>query len=139
MAELSGRVTMLDSATLAPVGRPVQLDQAVCCVAAGPDDHAIVLTGPRTPQGSGSTRTRAGRSSTSSPARVVDEGDLENGGNDVDFSPDGRHAAIAGRDGRLLVLDLLAGEPLRPPVLGHDDLIRSVRTRRTAAHPDLRG
>ena len=46
IAELSGRVTMLDPATLAPIGRPVQLGQPVGGVAAGPDNRtAIVLTG----------------------------------------------------------------------------------------------
>lgn len=39
----------------------------------------------------------------------------------------GRHVTGAGRDGRLPVLDVLAGEAIRPPVLGHHDSIRSLR------------
>jgi hypothetical protein len=111
---------------LAPVGRPVQLDPAACWVAAGPDDHAIVLAGPRDASGFWFDPNTRWALVDLDSGRVVHEGDLENSGNHVDFSPDGRHAAIAGRDGRLLVLDLLAGEPLRPPVPGHSDIIRSV-------------
>ena len=53
IAELSGRVTMLDPNTMTAVGRPVNLDEPVCCVSAGPDNQtAIVLTGRWTQQGS---------------------------------------------------------------------------------------
>jgi WD40 repeat protein len=34
-------------------------------------------------------------------------------------SPDGQHAAIGGTNGEVELLDLVAGEALRPPVVGH--------------------
>jgi WD40 repeat protein len=49
-----------------------------------------------------------------------------NGEQIVEFSPDGGHAAMAGREGRVLVLDLHAGEAIRAPVRGHNDFISSL-------------
>jgi len=126
LAELSGRLTMLDSATLAPVGRPVQLDQPVCCVSAGPDNQVVALTGPLDTSGFWRYTSTGWALVDLDSGRVVDEGDLVNGEQLVEFSPDGRHAAFAGREGRVFVLDLLAGEAVRAPVLGHNDYISSV-------------
>jgi WD40 repeat protein len=51
---------------------------------------------------------------------VLDQGELGFNGRLVAFSPDGRHAAVGGSGGELLVLDTTTGEPLRPPVVAHD-------------------
>ena len=46
IGELSGQVTMLDSADLTPVGRPVRVDDPVRAISAGPDNRtAVALTG----------------------------------------------------------------------------------------------
>lgn len=118
IGEISGRVTMLDSTTLAPVGRSVELDQGVCCVAAGPDNRtAIALTGLVDPSGflkNLITRWALVDLETGT-VRDLDEVGID--GRNVDFSPDGRHAAVAGRGGEVLVLDVDTGERVRPPVI----------------------
>jgi DNA-binding SARP family transcriptional activator/WD40 repeat protein len=118
IGEISGRVTMLDSGTLIPVGRSVELDQGVCCVAAGPDNRtAIALTGLVDP--SGFLKNLITRWALvdleSGEVRAADDVGID--GDSVDFSPDGRHAAVAGRGGEVLVLDLETGGPVRPPVI----------------------
>jgi WD40 repeat protein len=59
---------------------------------------------------------------------VLDEGELPvSSGNRVEFSPDGRHAAIgAAESGEVFILDLQTGDPVRPPVAGHDGFILSL-------------
>jgi len=127
LGELSGQVTMLDPATLAPVGRVVPLDDPVGGVAAGPDNRtAIVLTG----------RLDASQYYVPSTARwslvdlmsgtLLDEGELGIDGKHLDYSPDGGHAAVSGNGGEVLVLDLQAGAPLRSPALIANEVIDSV-------------
>ena len=121
IGELSGRVTMLDATTLEPVGRPVQLDDSVVRVAAGPDNNtAFVLTGFENPSGFwvGSTPDWALLDLESGV--IVDQGPLGFLGGPIDFSPDGQHVAVAGRDGEVAVLDLASREPVREPVVVHD-------------------
>jgi WD40 repeat protein len=121
IGELSGKVTMLDPSNLTPVGEPVDLNEAVTSVTAGPDNRtAIALTGFEDPSGfwSGSTTTwvfidlEAGE--------ILDQGSLGFSGRVVDFSADGRRAAVGGTNGELLVLDLDTGQPVRPPQRIHD-------------------
>jgi len=116
IGESSGRVTMLDSATLTPVLRSVRLDEGVCCVAAGPDNHTVIaLTGLMDPSGFLRNLITRWALVDLESGTVRDVGDLGIDGGGVDFSPDGRHAAVAGRGGEVLVLDLEKGEPVRPP------------------------
>jgi DNA-binding SARP family transcriptional activator/WD40 repeat protein len=127
IGEISGRMTMLDSETLAPVGRSVELDQGVCCVAAGPDNRtAIALTGLLDP--SGFLKNLITRWALvdleSGEVRAADDVGID--GDSVDFSPDGRHAAVAGRGGEVLVLDLETGGPVRPPVIVSDTELHDV-------------
>ena len=123
IGELSGQVTMLDAATLEPVGQPFRLDDAVCCVAAGPDNRtALVLTGYYDPSG-----FRLGASTRWSlvdleSGTVVHEGDVGFNGVAPAMSPDGANAAIGGHDGELLLVDTVTGEPLTAPVVGRDKI-----------------
>ena len=121
VGELSGRVSMLDPTTLSVVGRPVQLPAPVCCVSAGPDNRsAVALTGFHDASGfwvgSSSRWVLVDLDSGS----VLDEGALSVDGTVVAYSPDGRHAAIGGGAGDVLVLDLRTGEPVRSAVVAHD-------------------
>ena len=50
---------------------------------------------------------------------VVDRGSLDFDAVWLASSPDGRHAAITGLGGELVVLDLASGEPLAAPTKGH--------------------
>ena len=52
--------------------------------------------------------------------RVVDEGDIGlQSAISTAFSPDGRHVAVSGYAGEVVVIDLDTGQPVRPPVVGH--------------------
>ena len=53
--------------------------------------------------------------------RVVRQGDLDlDSAVYTDFSPDGRHVAVGGRNGRVEVVDLDTGAAVAPPAVGHD-------------------
>jgi WD40 repeat protein/DNA-binding SARP family transcriptional activator len=126
IGELSGRITMLDPTTLQSVGRPVRLDEPVCCVSAGPDNHtAIALTGSYEASGFWVGSSTGWALVDLESGTVVNEGALEINGRVVALSPDGRHAVVGGGGGELLVLDLDTGEPVRPPIVSHDDVVLS--------------
>ena len=121
IGDLSGQVTMLDAADLTPVGRPARLDDPVRAIASGPDNRtAIALTGSE-----GASRFWVGSSprwarldlETGDVATVVDVG-FDAG--TVEVSPDGTRAALGGREGELMVLDLATNKPVREPVTVHD-------------------
>jgi WD40 repeat protein len=123
IGQLSGRVTMLDSTTLDPVDRAVRLEDAICCLSAGPDNRtAIAVTGFVNPSASGfwDDSTSGWALVDLESGTVLDQGELGFNGRLVAFSPDGRHAAVGGSDGELLVLDTKTGEPIRRPMDAHD-------------------
>ncbi len=127
VAQLSGRVTMLDPTTLTPVGSPIRLDEPVCCVSAGPDNRtAIALTGFQEASGFWIGSSTGWTLVDLESGNILDEGKLGIDGRWVDFSPDGRHAAVGGRGGEVLVLETDTGEPLRSPVVGHDVALLSL-------------
>ncbi len=118
---------MLDPATLAPVGRAVQLGQPVAGVAAGPDNRtAIVLTGSLDASGYFIPSTTGWSLVDLVAGTVLDEGALGIDGKGVDYSPDGRRAAVGGTAGEVLVLDLGAGVPLGPPAVIANEVVDSV-------------
>jgi WD40 repeat protein len=120
IGELSGRVTMLDAATLAPTGRPVVLPDAVGRVSLGPDGTtAVALTGTVDASGFRTESITDWNLLDLDAGEVRDHGPLGISGYVIDISPDGRYAAVGGHDGDLLVLDLDTGQVVRPPVRGH--------------------
>ncbi len=127
MGELSGRATMLDSTSLTPVGRPIRLREPVRQVSAGPDNHTVIaLTGVQDPAGFWVGKSTGWALVDLEAGTVLHEGDLEFNANHVAFSPDGRHVAVSGRGGQVLLLNTESGEPLRSPVFGHDDDVSSL-------------
>jgi WD40 repeat protein len=127
MAELSGRLTMLDPATMQTVGRPVQLDESICCVSAGPDNRTVLaLTGALDPAGFWWGSISHWALVDLESGAVLDRGALGLDGTRVAFSPTGRHAAIGGKDGQVLVLNTQTGEAVRPPVAGHVGYVQSL-------------
>jgi WD40 repeat protein len=123
VGELSGKVTLLDATDLTVVGRPVQLDESVRDVAAGPDNHtAVAVIGYE-------NRSRFWAGSSHRWAQVdldagsvLQSGDLSLNADVIDLSPDGRHVAIGG-DGALLVLGLESGRPVRKANPAHEALV----------------
>jgi DNA-binding SARP family transcriptional activator/WD40 repeat protein len=127
LGELSGQVTMLDPATLAPVGRRVRLEDPVGGVAGGPNNRtAIVLTGRLDASQYFVPSTTKWSLVDLVSGTVLDEGELGVDGEHLDYSPDGRHAAVSGRGGELLVLDLQTGAPLRSPAVIANEVVDSV-------------
>ena len=132
VAELSGRITMLSTRTWLPVGHPVDVGQHVSWVQTRPDNRtAVVLTG-----GPSTSQLRIAASPgwallDLETGTVVARGSLGMAhGTWLGVSPDGRYAAVSGgslaenvdptgSDGKLAVIDLRAGELVRPPVVAH--------------------
>jgi WD40 repeat protein/DNA-binding SARP family transcriptional activator len=121
MAELSGRITMLDARTLEPHGRPVHLDGPVCCISAGPDDRtAFVLAGGPDPTGLWNPPSDRWALIDLERGTVLRRGDLHiTNGIWAAYSPDGRHAAATGWNGEVEIIDLRTGEPVHAPVRAH--------------------
>lgn len=114
---------MLDSVTLTPVGRPVQLEQSVCCVSAGPDNRtALALTGRFDASGFFAVSGTDWALLDLVSGTVLDRGELGFEGKAVDYSPDGQHAAVGGRGGEVVVLTFGADAPLGPSVVAGDGI-----------------
>ena len=122
VAEVSGRVTLLDADTLQPVGRPVDLGDYACCVSAGPDNRtAVVLLGGAWQSEDFASPSDRWATVDLVSGRVLRQGRLAVGGNWVSVSPKGHRAAVGGGRGEVLLLNLDTGAAVRPPVIGHDD------------------
>jgi WD40 repeat protein len=124
IGELSGQVTVLDSADLTPVGRPARLDNPVRAIASGPDNRtAVALTGLESPSAFwvGSSPQWARLDLETGEVLTVRKVGFDAGS--VEVSPDGTHVAMGGREGELMVLDLATDEPVREPVTVHDGVV----------------
>ena len=117
LSELDGRVTLLDGRTLEPAARPVRLDTGVGQASLGPDNRtAIALAGvPDETPGAYFDLPRTWAVVDLVERRVVHEGDIGFSAVYGAMSPDGRHAAVSGYNGDVLVLDVASGRPVREP------------------------
>jgi len=128
VGELSGRMTMLDAATLEPVGRPVVLDDAVCCVAAGPDNHTVfALTGNFTASNFWYGVGTRWMLVDLDDGAVVADGPLSINGRAVAVSSDGRQATVSSQDGEVMMLDLLTGKRVGQPDVSPHESSTSVK------------
>jgi WD40 repeat protein len=124
IGELSGRVTMLDSNDLTPVGRPARLDHPVRAIASGPDNRTVIaLTGFESASGFWVGSSPRWARLDMETGDVVAVRDVGFEASVVDVSPDGTHVAIGGRAGELMVLDLATDDPVREPVTVHDFVV----------------
>ena len=109
----SSRVVLLDAETLARVGQPVDLGEQVWAKA-GPDDRAFALVGESQPA---LNRWALVDLKTGS---VLHEGEPRVGIlNGMAFASDGRHAAVGGNSGHVVIIDAASGEPVHEPVRAH--------------------
>jgi WD40 repeat protein len=116
VSELSGQVTLLDE-HLSSLGRPVRLADPVGDVAAGPDGRsAVALTGVDDASGFWVAERKHWELLDLVSGRVVRQGELGFQVRDLDFSPDGRHVAIAGSPGSLPILDVATGKLVSQPI-----------------------
>jgi WD40 repeat protein len=120
IVDTGGRVTVLDAESLEPLGNAVQVGAGGAYVFLGPDGQTgLRLTPGYVPDPTFDHPGRGWVLADLETGRVVSEGEV---GFDTAWlarSPDGQHAAIGGTNGEVEVLDLVSGEALRPPVVGH--------------------
>lgn len=127
VAELEGRLTMLDGETLRPLGTPVELGERVSWIVARPDGRtAVVLLGGVEPTDTFVPPSQGWALVDLASGRVVRRGPLQ-----MPYafwlavSPDGGFAAVSGGDngdgadksgarGKVEVIDLSTGRPLGP-------------------------
>jgi WD40 repeat protein/DNA-binding SARP family transcriptional activator len=126
-----GHVIMLDANTLEPVGKPVFLGEYTMSTSAGPDNRtAFVLVGGVPDPASYSFEfadSMNGWAMVDLDAGVVLR--REEPGIDLSWgslSPDGRHAAIGGFNGEVLLVNTRTGELVRPTVVAHTQTISHV-------------
>ena len=120
VTDKTGRISLLDARTLEPVTADVQLEGTGSGGLLGPDNRtALFFTPGYQPDQTFEHPSQGWLLMDLLTGETVNEGDV---GFDPDWfarSPDGRHAAIVGKAGEVVVIDLASGEPLRPPVVGH--------------------
>ena len=115
---------MLDSADLTPAGRPVQLDDPVRRSASGPDNRtAVALTGFESASDFWFGSSQQWAMLDLEAGDVVTVRDLGFDAGTVEVSPDGRHVAIGGGPGELMVLDLTTENPCANPSTAHDMVV----------------
>jgi WD40 repeat protein len=124
----TGVATLLDSGTLTPVGKPVQVGVPIAWLSASPDNRtAVVLTGGRNFGPDFDAPSTGWALLDLDAGAVIRSGSLPmRNPEGIAFSPDGRHAAIASRQGEVMVLDTTTGTAVRPPVKAHKDPINSL-------------
>jgi WD40 repeat protein/DNA-binding SARP family transcriptional activator/energy-coupling factor transporter ATP-binding protein EcfA2 len=126
IVDTGGRVTVLDGESLEPLGNAVRVGSGGAYVFPGPDGQ----TGLRLTRGYVNVLHPVfddpGRGwvlADLETGRVVSEGQVDFDTAWLARSPDGHHAAIGGTNGEVVVVDLVSGEALRPPVVGHSAMV----------------
>ena len=115
----AGELSLLDAENLEPVGVPVQLGGTGGALSLGPEGRALVLTQGYVPDPTFEHPSHDWVLVDLDSGQVVRRGSVDFDAVWLDSSPDGRHAAITGLGGELVVLDLATGEPVGEPAVGH--------------------
>jgi WD40 repeat protein/DNA-binding SARP family transcriptional activator len=123
-----GDVTLLDAATLRPIGPVVQLPRADTGeMSAGPDNRtAFVTSADRKPGPGWSDGVTHWWLVDLVSGRILQQGDLDVDAMYTAFSPTGDRVAIAGWGGRLELLDPQTGRQVRPTMIGPSEVVMSV-------------
>ena len=124
MASRAGMLYRVDAETLELIGSPVPVGGQIGGVVAGPGGRlAAVLTGSATSEDGRMTRYAVVDLDDGS---VLRRGSLAFDANAMAFAPGGRHLAVTGEMGEVVVLDLRSGISVRPTVIGHNGSVASV-------------
>ena len=115
----AGELSLLDAETLEPVGVTVQLEGTGGALSLGPEGRALVLTPGYVPDPTFEHASREWVLVDLDTGEVLRRGSVDFDAVWLASSPDGRHAAITGLGGELVVLDLESGEPVSAPIVGH--------------------
>jgi WD40 repeat protein/DNA-binding SARP family transcriptional activator len=120
IVDTRAHVTVLDAESLEPLGKAVQVGAESAYVFLGPDGQTgLRLTPGYVPDPTFDHPGRGWLLADLETGRVVSEGQVDFDTAWLARSPDGQHAAIGGTNGEVEVLDLVSGEALGPPVVGH--------------------
>ena len=113
----SGMATALDSETLEPVGRTVQVGAPINGISTGPDNRsALMLTGGRHISADLNAPATGWALVDLEAGKVLGKGKVAMRNPDAfTFSPDGRHVAIGSTQGEVLILDAVSGTAVGPP------------------------
>jgi DNA-binding SARP family transcriptional activator/WD40 repeat protein len=119
-ADDEGHVALLRTRPLARTGDLVTLPEKPYALAASPDGHgALVLTAGTQWRPDWGVEAKRWYDVDLRSGTIVKHGDLGvRNGNVVAVAPDGRSAAVGGRNGELEVMDLATGRAVRPAVSG---------------------
>ena len=114
---------MLDAAPSRRLGCPCISERTAELSRSGPDGRALILTPGYVPDYTFDHASRQWVLADLDTGEVVDRGVLDFDAVWLATSPDGRHAAITGLSGELVVLDLDTGEPVRGAATGHNTTV----------------
>jgi WD40 repeat protein/DNA-binding SARP family transcriptional activator len=122
-----GVVTSLDAESLEPAREPVDWGRTGGKFSIGPDgNEAFHLTGSYLPDQLYEHSASGWELVDLRTGTVVNKGDVGFDTAWMASSPDGRHAAVGGTGGQVVVLDLDTGQPVRPATVGHSSSVWSV-------------
>jgi len=120
VAEVSGRIDVLDGASLRHIGKPIRVDGPACCVAAASQGSlaaVIVASGKAALESS----PRWDRWAVVDPTAgtTVNAGSFDGDlASDVALSPDGRRMAVGMVDGTMRLIDPATGDQINSPPAG---------------------
>jgi DNA-binding SARP family transcriptional activator/WD40 repeat protein len=128
VAEVSGRIDVLDGSSLHQIGKSISVDGPACCLAAASEGAlaaVIVASGKAGPESS--PRWNRWAIVDTVAGTTVNAGSF--GGDkalDVALSPDGRRMAVGMSDGTMRLIDRATGEQINSPVARNDTPISFV-------------
>ena len=114
-----GELSMREAATLDPVGEAMELDTSGGALSLGPAGRALVLSPGYVLDYTFDHVSRQWLLVDLDTGQQVRRGRVDFDAGWLATAPDGRHAAITGTAGELVVLDLATGDQVRPPTTGH--------------------
>jgi WD40 repeat protein len=128
VAELSGRIDVLDGSSLRQIGKPIALVGPACCLAAaskGTRAAVIVATGKAALESS--PRWDRWAVVDTADGTTVSAGRFPGvKASDIALSPDGRRMALAMADGTMRLIDPATGDQINSPVARNDTPIHYV-------------
>ncbi len=128
VAEVSGRIDVLDGSSLRRLGKSSSVDGPACCLAAASKGRlaaVIVASGKAGPESSPRWDRWAVVDTTN--GTTVNAGSFEGDkASDIALSPDGRRMAVAMADGTVRLIDPATGDQLNRPLARNDTPIHFV-------------
>jgi WD40 repeat protein len=122
-----GVVTSLDAESLEPVREPVELERTGGSFSIGPDgNQTFHLTDGYLPDPLYEHSGPGWELVDLRTGTVLNQGEVGFDTAWMASSPDGRHAAVGGTTGQVVVLDLDTGQPVHPPTAGHGSSVWSM-------------